>query len=103
MTLYSWAVGFVIGIFYWLWIWAVNNKFHHQSAVIQIALTLACAYSSFLVAEGLLHLSGVLATVSSSLVLAHLMWPHVQNHHTMHTVWHMFEYLGNTIIFFLAG
>ncbi|CAK0859427.1 unnamed protein product, partial [Prorocentrum cordatum] len=103
MTLYSWGVGFAIGIVYWLWIWAVNSKFHHQSAVIQIALTLACAYSSFLVAEGLLHLSGVLATVSSSLVLAHNMWPHVQNHHTMHTVWHMFEYLGNTIIFFLAG
>jgi len=48
-------------------------------------------------------LSGVLATVASSLVLAHHMWPYVVSEESMHHVWHTFESLGNIIIFFLAG
>lgn len=54
-------------------------------------------------AEGIFHISGVLATVAAALVLAHYMWPVIVSKESMHTTWHMLEYLGNTLIFFLAG
>jgi NhaP-type Na+/H+ or K+/H+ antiporter len=31
------------------------------------------------------------------------MWPAIVDKEFLHTIWHMFEYLGNTVIFFLAG
>merc|ERR550514_1267105 len=31
------------------------------------------------------------------------MWPVVVSKEAMHEVWHMLEFLGNTLIFFLAG
>lgn len=64
---------------------------------------MSCAYWSFLLSEGALHISGVLCTVTSALVLADKMWPVIVDKESMHHVWHMFEYLGNTVIFFLAG
>merc|ERR1719253_2446481 len=71
--------------------------------MIQISLTLCCAYWSFILAEGVLGMSGVLATVASSLVLAHHMWPYIVSPESLLHVWHTFESLGNMIVFFLAG
>jgi sodium/hydrogen exchanger 10/11 len=71
--------------------------------MIQITLTFVCAYWSFVFVEGVLTLSGVLATVASSLVLAHHMWPYIVSKESMHHVWHTFESLGNILIFSLAG
>jgi len=45
----------------------------------------------------------VLSCVAAAIVLAHKMWPAIVNKEFLHTIWHMFEYLGNTVIFFLAG
>jgi len=75
----------------------------HSSGMIQIVLTLCCAYWSFIFVEGVLGLSGVLATVAASVVLANHMWPYVACEESMHHVWHTFEALGNMIVFFLAG
>ena len=30
-------------------------------------------------------------------------WPYVDDHHSMHNVWHWLEWTGNTLIFLLAG
>lgn len=102
-ALYAWLFGICVGAFFYFWIRMAKNKLDHNSSLIQVSLTIACCYSSFLIAEGVFKISGVLATVASSLVLAHMMWPDVVCHETMHSIWHVFEYLGNTIIFFLAG
>lgn len=102
-ALMAFAIGLFIGYFFFGWIRAVSNKLSHSSSMIQITLTLCCAYWSFIFVEGVLKLSGVLATVASSLVLAHHMWPYVVSEESMHHVWHTFESLGNTIVFFLAG
>merc|ERR1719183_969280 len=99
----AWALGLFIGYFFFTWIRAAADKLDHSSSMIQITLTLCCAYVSFIIVEGVLMLSGVLATVASSLVLAHHMWPYVVSEESMHHVWHTFESLGNIIIFFLAG
>lgn len=99
----AWALGLFIGYFFFTWLRGVSDKLSHSSSMIQITLTLCCAYWSYVIVEGVLGLSGVLATVASSLVLAHHMWPYVVSHDSMHHVWHTFESLGNIIIFFLAG
>merc|ERR1719271_84560 len=99
----AWALGLFVGYFFFSWIRAAADKLDHSSGMIQITLTLCCAYWSFIFVEGVLSLSGVLATVASSLVLADTMWPFIVNSDSMHHVWHCFEALGNTIIFFLAG
>lgn len=97
------ALGAFTGYFFLSWIRLASNKFNHSSSMIQIVLTICCAYWSFIIAEGVFHMSGVLATVASSLVLAHHMWPHIVSPHSMKHVWHTIESLGNIIIFFLAG
>lgn len=102
-AIYAWILGLMTGGFFWAWIKAAKNKLNHSSSTIQVLLTIACAYSSFLVSEGIFHISGVLCTVAASLFLASKMWAEVVCHETMHTIWHMLENLGNTIIFFLAG
>merc|ERR1719443_2744496 len=99
----AWAIGLFIGYFFFSWIRAASDKLDHASGMIQITLTICAAYWSFIFVEGVLHLSGVLATVASSLVLAHHMWPYVASEESMHHVWHTIESLGNIIVFFLAG
>lgn len=103
MAIYAWGLGMLIGFVFFLWIKAANNKLDHSSSVIQASLTICCCYTSFVVAEGAFHISGVLSTVAAALVLAHKMWPHVVSDQAMLDTWHMLEYLGNSIIFFLAG
>lgn len=97
------VLGVFIGYFFFFWIRLAGNKFNHSSSMLQITLTICCAYLSFILTEGVFHLSGVLATVSSSLVLAHHMWPHIVSPDSLTHVWHTIESLGNILIFFLAG
>merc|ERR1719482_997156 len=99
----AWALGLFIGYFFFSWIRAAADKLDHASGMIQITLTMCCAYWSFIFVEGVLKLSGALATVASSLVLAHHMWPYVVSSESMNHIWHTFETLGNMIVFFLAG
>lgn len=103
MAIYAWGLGMVIGYAFLIWIKLANNKLNHDSIVIQTALTICIAYSSFALAEGAFHISGVLATVAAALIMAHKMWPNVVCKESMHDIWHMIEYFGNTIIFFLSG
>jgi len=97
------ALGMFTGYFFFSWIRLASNKLNHHSGVIQIVLTVCCAYWSFVCAEGVFEISGVLSTVASSLVLAHHMWPHVVSQASMHHVWHTIESVGNVVVFFLAG
>jgi NhaP-type Na+/H+ or K+/H+ antiporter len=99
----SWFLGMVIGGVFSSWIRSASKRLEHNSSMIQISLTICCAYWSFVFSEGLIGISGVLSTVASGLVLADNIWPKVVSKEAMHEVWHTLEYLGNTVIFFLAG
>eukprot|EP00928_Gymnodinium_smaydae_P001242 TRINITY_DN1046_c1_g1_i1.p1 TRINITY_DN1046_c1_g1~~TRINITY_DN1046_c1_g1_i1.p1 ORF type:complete len:1178 (+),score=298.97 TRINITY_DN1046_c1_g1_i1:235-3768(+) len=102
-ALMAWALGMFVGHFFFIWLRAASNRLSHSSSIIQITLTICCAYWSFIISEGVLEMSGVLSTVAASLVLADNMWPHIVCNQTMHHVWHMIESLGNILIFFLGG
>merc|ERR1719399_601131 len=80
----AWALGLFIGYFFFSWIRAAANKLDHASGMIQITLTLCCAYWSFIFVEG------VLALAAASLVLANHMWPYIVAEESMHHVWHTF-------------
>eukprot|EP00928_Gymnodinium_smaydae_P082870 TRINITY_DN6613_c2_g1_i1.p1 TRINITY_DN6613_c2_g1~~TRINITY_DN6613_c2_g1_i1.p1 ORF type:complete len:1127 (+),score=184.34 TRINITY_DN6613_c2_g1_i1:243-3623(+) len=102
-AIYAVIVGALTGAVFLIWIQDACDHNNHSSSLIQVLLTICCAYTSFFVAEGVFGFSGVLSTVAASLVLAQSMWDSVVDAEAMHTTWHMLEFLGNTIIFLLAG
>merc|ERR1740123_712558 len=71
--------------------------------MIQVVVTIVCGYLAFFIAETEFSSSGVLATVAAGYVVGFFSWPRFANRETMHTVWEMIEFVGNTLIFFLAG
>merc|ERR1719506_3424131 len=71
--------------------------------MIQVIITLACGYLSFFIAENECSSSGVIATVTAGLTVAHEAWPLFVSRETVHIVWEAIEFVGNTVIFFLAG
>jgi len=102
-TFGAWFMGMGVAFFFVWWIRGASNKFSHRSSLIQMLLTIACAYWAYLLADGICHMSGVLATVSAALVCAQYMWPSVVERQAMLEFWHVVETIGNTLVFFLAG
>ena len=69
----------------------------------QVVLTLVGAYLTFFIAEFEAGSSGVLATVFAAQVIAALGWPFLLDHENIEVVWKTVEFVGNTVIFLLAG
>ena len=75
----------------------------HSGTTWQFSITLIVAYISFFVGEQVLKVSGVLCTVTAALMIAMYGNPLFGDHEAMHRVWHTLEFIGNTVIFILAG
>jgi len=75
----------------------------HSDAVIQVAVTIACGYLCFFFAESEVSTSGVLTVVCAGTVFAHYAWPKFVSRQVVLSVWETIEFVGNTIIFILAG
>merc|ERR1719217_898063 len=71
--------------------------------MIQVVVTMCCGYMAFFLSENEFSSSGVIATVSAGLAVAHSAWPLFVSRETVHTVWEAIEFIGNTVIFSLAG
>ena len=103
------ALGFVFGLGALVMLYVLSEReaatlaSGHTGATWQFSVTLACAYLSFFVGEHVCAVSGVLCTVTAALVLAEAGQPLINNHKAMERVWHTLEFVGNTIIFLLAG
>ncbi|CAE7384973.1 NHX7 [Symbiodinium natans] len=97
------VTGCTVGLLAYLSLKMVGSPFDHSSGIIQTVITFGCAYVSFYLSEGLFGASGVLATVAAALVLAHKMWPAIVDRESLMSFWHVFEYMCNSLIFFLAG
>eukprot|EP01065_Artemidia_motanka_P012084 TRINITY_DN16595_c0_g1_i2.p1 TRINITY_DN16595_c0_g1~~TRINITY_DN16595_c0_g1_i2.p1 ORF type:complete len:1455 (+),score=494.31 TRINITY_DN16595_c0_g1_i2:42-4406(+) len=72
--------------------------------LVEVTLTLSVAYMTFFVAEGLLHVSGVLALVVLGLYLSYhcqAFSPEVEL--VLHSFWGILVFIANTVIFGLAG
>jgi len=103
---FAWVVcfGLVLGIAVgWIatkWIGKVFND-----ALIEITISIAAAYLVYMLAEGVFHVSGVVAIVATALVFASIgrtsISPEVDEF--LHHFWEMMSYMANTIIFILVG
>jgi len=69
----------------------------------QTSLTFVIAYLSFFVGEEVCEVSGVLACVVCGIVIARYGWPMLTSEHDIKHVWHVAEFMGNTIVFMLSG
>jgi Na+/H+ antiporter len=73
--------------------------------LVEITLTVILAYAAMIIAEGALHVSGVIAIVMAGLWMSNrgrvLISPEVE--HFLHQFWEMLAYIANTLIFFLVG
>jgi NhaP-type Na+/H+ or K+/H+ antiporter len=73
--------------------------------LVEIPLTLVLAYAAMVIAEGLLHVSGVIAVVTCGLWLGGrgrtALSPEVRE--PLAHFWHLLAHIANTLIFFLVG
>ena len=69
----------------------------------ETVITLAVAYLGFFVADSVLKVSGVLATVAAGITLALLGRSSIRGGAAVHQVWETIEHVGYTLIFLLAG
>lgn len=81
-----------------------SDKMQHEDTLIQTSAMFSCAYLSFWVAESkAFHVSGVLATVVSALVIGFYGKHSWVDRSGVQHVFHFIEYAGNTLLFMVAG
>ncbi|MCA9632051.1 MAG: cation:proton antiporter, partial [Myxococcales bacterium] len=94
------GVGVAFGLIATTW---VSRTF--DDPMVEISLTLILAYAAMIVAEGLLHVSGVLAVVTAGMFMSgpgrYRISPEVRGF--LHEFWELLAYLANALIFFLVG
>lgn len=94
------AVGLTLGFATSLWLSRTFND-----PLVEITLTVCCAYFAMLVAEGGFHVSGVIAIVTAGLWMSAVgrsrISPEVA--HFLHEFWELLAYISNTVIFLLVG
>lgn len=98
------ALGLAVGLAVaWLVVYWLGKVFNDP--LIEITITIAAAYMVFIVAEGVFHVSGVVALVTLGVVLASYgrtkVSPEVAEF--LHHFWEMMAFFANTIIFLLVG
>jgi NhaP-type Na+/H+ or K+/H+ antiporter len=76
-----------------------------ESAPAQVGITVCVAYLSFLVADHVLHASGVMATLVVSLYLGHRarLELNAEALHSMHALWEFLALSANTVVFLAVG
>ena len=93
-------VGIVAGqlVIFWL-------KTIFRDHLVQITLTLFACYLTFMVAESVFHVSGVLACVTMGFYISRsgrvFFVGNIE--HTMHHFWEVLTYCANTLVFVLTG
>jgi len=91
------AIGAAIAFVGLFWIMAGKDS------VIEATVFFLVAYAGMVCAEQEGGASGVLSVVGAGTVMATYAWPYIDDIHSLHNVWEWLEWMGNTLIFFLAG
>jgi len=87
---------------YLLGLWGSEVRYHGD-VLSQLLLTVAFGYLAFFTAEEGFAASGVLTVVVAGAVLAKYAGPRFVSPEVLHTVWHIVEFVGNTLVFMLGG
>jgi NhaP-type Na+/H+ or K+/H+ antiporter len=99
----SCVIGVMFGGILMFCLWLTADRLIRIHAVLQVVITLVGAYGCFYFAEGLAGASGILALVSMGSVLSFSFWPLIADPVELKVVWHMVEWLLNTLLFQLVG
>lgn len=96
------------GVLVGLTLGVITSSWHSRTfndALVEITLTVVCAYLAMVVAEGLLHVSGVIALVTAGLWMGAAGQSRIspQVLHFLHAFWELLAYIANTVIFLLVG
>lgn len=93
------ACGFIIGF-----VAGYVNRYH-PTAVMTGALCLAVAYGSFLVAEKVFHVSGVMSTLVAALVMSYMVKTHLDEEHARDHdyLWDVIGHIANAFVFIVMG
>jgi NhaP-type Na+/H+ or K+/H+ antiporter len=103
MTAVGPALGALLGTLTVAWLGLATRKHAEEDNTVQVMLTILCAYVAFYAAETVFATSGVLTCVTAATVMANVGLQRISHLHTVEVVWHVFEYVANTLIFLLAG
>ena len=99
----SCVIGVMFGGILMFCLWLTADRLIRIHAVLQVVITLVGSYGCFYFAEGLAGASGILALVSMGSVLSFSFWPLIADPVELRVVWHMVEWLLNTLLFQLVG
>mmetsp|Transcript_22808 Transcript_22808/g.33682 ORF Transcript_22808/g.33682 Transcript_22808/m.33682 type:complete len:885 (-) Transcript_22808:166-2820(-) len=103
LSLGSTALGIAFGLVLILFLWALNNRYNYEENVVQVMATIGFAYFSFYVAEGMLHLSGIMCVVFCAITAKYFAGSMINDQVSMGKFWDLFEHILNTILFTLGG
>jgi NhaP-type Na+/H+ or K+/H+ antiporter len=96
-------IGIAVGVGSLIVIGAAKMKSIEGDTTIQLATTICCAYFSFYIAQRMLEVSGVIACCTAGVLLSRYATPRYLKAETIESVWSGIEWMGNTLLFFLAG
>lgn len=96
-------LGIAMGLVALYCIGMANNRLSEDDTSIQMAITLCCAYLTFFVAEYQVGVSGVICCCAAAVTLARYAPPLILHPESLHSIWAAIEWVGNTLIFMLAG
>ncbi len=92
-------IGTAIG---WLTLWIIGKQINQP--LIEITLSVAAAYLTFIIAETL-HVSGIVALVALALMFSTIgrirISPEIS--HFLHQFWELMTFMANTMIFLIVG
>ncbi len=93
------AVGSVLG---WIFAHAISKS---RSNGVQITLSLILAHATFLFAEGILHVSGILATMMAGLIMGNFGRRKLtaKTKEIFMEIWEFMGFVANSLIFLLLG
>jgi len=96
--------GILVGVFFGLIVSWISSKLPMLSSAI-LVLSLVLAYSSFIIAEHGLHLSGVMAVVGASVTFGVFGIPTIatETGHALEEIWEFLTLICNTLLFLLVG
>ncbi len=97
------CVGLAFGLLTVAGLYFVDQKLNKDDVIIQVVLTISCAYLSFYVAEETIHASGALSCCAAGICIAWLGPPLILEHESMNSIWEMLVWISSTLICFLAG
>ncbi len=98
------SLGLLVGLSFGAMAIALIGKVF-KDAMVEVTISVAMAYLTFMVAEAIFHVSGVVAVVTLALLLAGVGRTRISPEVTdfLKHFWEMMAYIANTLIFLLVG